>query len=266
MSNIATRQNRLPVATYQEAQSLAVSFAQAHVMGAANDAEGMLALVLITEVGLVKAEATYHIMMGRLSKKAEAILGDFIRAGGTYEIVRRDADCAEVVASFGATKNMPFRFTWDDACLEPFVYAGGASALKKPAHKRTFREKYATPRSRMQMLWARLVSDMGRALCPDSTQGLYPPEIVADFDELQTVRDVSTPLGADEIARRVAAATQAEAVDYTVCPIGGEGYEGKTWDQFDNDALGQAIAGGQLDDLYITEINKVLNTRKAPVT
>ena len=41
--------------------------------------------------------------------------------------------------------------------------------------------KYATPRSRMQMLWARLISDSIRIVAPEIITGVYVPEEVDDF-------------------------------------------------------------------------------------
>lgn len=265
---------KMPMANMQDACALAMAFAQAHVMGAQNPAEGMMAVVLINEIGIVRAEARYHIMMGRLSKKAEAILSDFVRAGGTYRIVKRDSDCAEVVASMGETKDATFRFAWTDALLEPFVYAGKPSEqraeMKKPLDKRAFKDKYATPRSRMQMLWARLVSDMGRALCPDACEGLYPPEEVADFDDAHVTR-AGEPLSDAEAARRAKNVTGAEETivdDCLVCPIGGEGYEGRAWGEFGDDVLTAALASDDpaLRPGHKAAIRLVMQERKGAKT
>jgi hypothetical protein len=248
----------------RDAVSLATAFAQAHVMGAQNDAEGMLAVTLIHEVGIVKAESTYHIMMGRLTKKAEAILADFIRAGGKYKIVQRDALGAKVIASMGETLNAEFSFTWEDALQEPFVYAGSSkdqrAELKKPVEARNLKDKYATPRSRMQMLWARLVSDMGRTLCPSATDGMYPPEEVSDFEELQNAKNAGQVIGVIEVTKRSSA-----QVDYTVCPkLGHEAIDGKLWSEMDNATLESALNG---DNEAITVTHKaairlVLEERK----
>jgi hypothetical protein len=259
----------MPIATMHDAATLAQAFAQAHVMGAKNDAEGMLAVTLIREIGIVKAESTYHIMMGRLTKKAECILADFVRAGGKYRIVQRDANGAKVIASMGETKDAEFSFMWEDAILEPFIYEGSTkdqrNALKLPFEKRVLKDKYATPRSRMQMLWARLVSDMGRALCPAATDGMYPPEEVADFDDVQPAGRTGAPvtINAEEVAKRADA--QVSQVDYTVCPVGGDGFKGMPWAQMDDATLDGALAS---DNAEITHTHKaairlVLEERKA---
>jgi hypothetical protein len=250
---------RMPIATMHDAVSLATAFAQAHVMGAQNDAEGMLAVTLIHEIGIVKAEATYHIMMGRLTKKAEAILADFVKAGGKYRIIQRDATGAKVIASMGDTKDAEFSFTWNDALQEPFVYAGSGkdqrAALRLPVEQRTLKDKYATPRSRMQMLWARLVSDMGRALCPSATDGLYPPEEVADFDELQHAK-AGQIIDADEVERRTQTQNKSDGVDYTVCPFGGDEVAGKAWAELSDEVLNYALE---------SDVKEITHTHKAAI-
>jgi len=270
----------LPMAlnSMQEAAQLAIAFAQAHVMGAQNAAEGMLAVVLINEIGLVKAEETRHIMMGRITKKASAILSDFIQAGGEYEIVSRTPELASAKGSFGKNKDVVFSFSWEDALKEPFVYAGSTAnqrvELAKPnVAERHIKDKYATPRSRMQMLWARVVSDMGNTLYPASSEGLYPPEVVSDFDEIQNVTPAaSKPIDASEAQERAQGATDAEPeakdyfgkIDYTLCPINVEGYHLVPWVDFATERLEGAL---KLDHHELTATHKaairvVLEQRK----
>ncbi len=272
MSNELTQyDNNLPMRNTDDVFRLAKAFAQSGVLGAKNEAEGVMALKVVQEVGIVAANERYNIMMGKLSKKAHAICADFQRAGGTYRIVRRDSECAELVASFGETRDMMFRFSWEDAIQEPFIYAGGPDTqmaqLKKPVEQRKLKDKYATPRSRMQMLWARVISDMGQALCPSASEGMYPPEIVADFDELQSAVNVEPQeLSQDEIARRAAAAQPAELViaDPQLCPIGGPNYEGKRWANLDNKLLKMALESDspEITNEHRTEIEKIIKERE----
>jgi hypothetical protein len=260
----------LPMQNTDDVFRLAKAFAQSGVLGAKNEAEGVMALKVVQEVGIVAANERYNIMMGKLSKKAHAICADFQRAGGTYRIMRRDADCAELVASFGETRDMTFRFSWDDALQEPFIYAGSPDAqkaqLKKPVEQRSLKDKYATPRSRMQMLWARVISDMGQALCPSASEGMYPPEVVADFDELQSTGNEPQELSQDEVARRAAAAKPVEIViaDPALCPIGGPNYEGLPWRNFSTEHLANALASGnpEITEAHRTEIEKIIKERE----
>jgi hypothetical protein len=257
--------------------ALARAFAQAHVLGARNDAEGVMALKVVQEVGMVRGNEVYNIMMGRLSKKASAICADFLKAGGKYRIVKRDSTCAELIASFGDTKDMTFRFTWEEAQEEPFVYAGGPdsqqAALLKPVAKRTLKDKYRTPRSRMQMLWARVVSDMGTALCPQVCEGMYPPEVTEDFDDeaVPTPGAAPTPITEDEAARRaknVTAEVVAEPAptagipDATICPNGFGEYSGKAWADMGDEILAAAAETDGLTPGHKAAIRRVQEERK----
>ncbi len=251
----------MPVATMSDAAQLAKAFAQAHVMGASNDAEGMLAVALIQEIGLVRAEANYHLMMGRLSKKAEAILADFVKAGGKYKIVQRDANGSKIIASLGETQDAEFSLSWEDAQKEAFVYKNPSMVNQKDADKRVFKDNYATPRKRMQMLWARLVSDMGRAMCPASTEGLYVPEEVGDFDELR--KGEPKTINVDEVKKR-AEAQHAQEVDYTVCPDGFDDLSRLPWAEINSEILEAAL---ESEDKRVTHTHKaairlVLEQRK----
>lgn len=133
----------------------------------------------------------YNIIFGRLSLKAEAMLADFrSEIGGEFEIVERSADRAAIRLT---RKGKEFfgDFTWKQAQDEPFIYKkpkgmdedGVAEVLiNGDRTKLKLKEKYATPRSRMQMLWARVVSDSVGAFAPEIRVRGYTPEEISDFD------------------------------------------------------------------------------------
>ena len=256
---VVRQMDQLPVSSTADVFALARAFAQAHVLGARNDAEGVLALKVVMEKGVVSANERYHIRQGQLSKKYQAIVNDFFDAGGKYQIVRRDPECAELVASFGDTRDMTFRFSWEDAQQEPFIYSGGPdqqmAQLKKPIEKRTLKDKYATPRSRMQMLWARVISDMGNALCPRACEGMYPPEVVEDFDDAP--RATPEPITDAEAAKRAAAAKVVAVVvegdDFSVCPDGFGEYSGKPWTEIEVEMLQNAYEAASVNANGLTE-------------
>ena len=260
----------LPMQTTADVFELAKAFAQAGIMGAKNPPEGLMALKVVQELGIVAANERYNIMMGHLSKKAHAICADFMAMGGTFKIVERTENRAALTASYGETKDMPFEFSWEDAQNEPFVYEGGPhkqeAELKKPFEKRNIKSKYRTKRSRTQMLWARVISEMGQTLCPKACEGMYPPEVVADFDDErpQAVRVQPKPMDAAAAAKAVRNMTheaEAEEVtepDYTICPIDYDDYLGRKWTTFENEQLSKALES-DLDNGYKVEIQKVLD-------
>jgi len=116
----------------------------------------------------------YHLIEGKLSMKAEAILAEFNERGGKHKIAERTSDAAEVELTAPGAATVKFRFTWEEAQQEPFPFAKDGN-LKK---------NWASPRSRMQMLWARVVSDGVRALMPGVVVGTYTPEEIADFEPI----------------------------------------------------------------------------------
>ena len=280
---------RMPLVTMADASTLANAFGQSHVLGANNPAEGMLAVAIINEVGIVRATAKYRIMMGQLSKTAHGILGDFVAAGGKYKIVRRDAECAEAIVSFGETKDMTFRFSWEDAQQEPFVYEGGQekqfAELAKPIEQRKIKAKYRTPRSRMQMLWARIASDIGNCLCPDAGGGLYPPEVVEDFDThgVPTGARSVQPISVDEArARQSAQVAQpaptptatpepepqdAEIVTDTgafeLCPVQNSVFYGQPWTVMLNEDIKEMWNAPEVTDEHRAVISRIVSERKA---
>ncbi len=129
----------------------------------------------------------YHIIKGKLSMKSDIMLAEFHRQGGVSKIIERTPERASVQM---VTKNdsQTFSFTWEEAQNEPYIYEGKESAvvaalLGGKKKTLTIKPKYATPRSRMQMLWARVVSDGVRAMMSEVNGGYYTPEEVDDFED-----------------------------------------------------------------------------------
>lgn len=166
------------------------SIALSKMFGIDTEAQGqILAMECMTRkcTPLTLAER-YHFIFGKLSMKAETMLADFrTKMGGDFKIIERSAERAEIELMWNGMPNR-FSISWADVQKEPFVYEGKEKevlaklAAKKPVEMKT---KYQTSRGRMQMLWARLVSDSIRALCPEVVSGSYTPEEIEDFDEYQ---------------------------------------------------------------------------------
>jgi hypothetical protein len=134
----------------------------------------------------------YHIIHGRLSMRADAMLADFrTKCGGAHYVIERTPDVAEIelVMKIGQQSQIQrFRLTWEEARHEPFVYVGKEASIIERIQKGAWKDlmlkpKYATPRSRCQMLWARVVSDGVRAMAPEVVAGYYTPEEIDDGPE-----------------------------------------------------------------------------------
>lgn len=139
---------------------------------------------------------TYHLMGGKLQMKADAMLAEFRKLGGKHTILQRDADVASVRLELNGDAHA-FTFTFQDAAKEPFVRSKDGKSLK---------DNWATPRARMQMLWARVVSDGVRAMAPEVNAGYYTPEEVADFSPTS-----QPPLSAEAEQRRDELLQKAES-------------------------------------------------------
>lgn len=161
-----------PIAAVRE---MGKDIAHSQMFGCSNEEQGrVLAMTCFAKrMDPLALAERYHLIKGKLSMRADAMLAGLHERGGSHRIIRRTADAAEIeIAINGDTQR--FAFTWEEAKQEPFVYG------KEEKGKRPLKDNWATPRSRMQMLWARVVSDGVRAMCPEVVCGKYAPEEIGD--------------------------------------------------------------------------------------
>lgn len=146
-------------------ERMARAFAASKLFGVQN-VEQALALCLVAQAeGRHPATAAqdYSIIQGRPSKKADAMLRDFLSAGGKVEWHALGDDKAD--ATFSHPSGGSARIDWT---LDRATKAGlSGNAMYK---------KY--PR---QMLRSRCVSEGVRTVCPGATSGMYVPEEVHDI-------------------------------------------------------------------------------------
>jgi len=158
------------------------------MFGAKNASQGMVLAMecAARQIPPMTLAQKYDIIHGRLSMKATAMLAGFHELGGKHRVIKRDSDQAEIELTIDGETHV-FGLTWAEALGEPFVYVGkesdvAAKLYKGATDKLTIKTKYQTPRSRMQMLWARVVSDGVRTVRPEIVSGCYTPEEIGDFD------------------------------------------------------------------------------------
>ena len=151
----------------------------------------VLALQCMTEKKApLELAKTYHVIEGKLSMRADAMLAKFQLSGGTVKWTRRDDKIVE--ATFTLRGNsLPFRAT-----LEEFV-ANGVATGRDGKLKDNWRK---FPR---QMLSARVISEAVRLLAPEVVFGVYTPEEIQDSansapaPEIKTVTPVTETPNAD---------------------------------------------------------------------
>lgn len=169
MNAIALRQEQVSPRssglTFQEVERLAEGVARSGMFGMKTK-EQALALMMISQAeGRHPALAArdYDVIQSRPAKKAEAMLRDFIEAGGKVEW--HDLNDTVADATFSHPAGGSVRIKWD------MERAKTAQLTGKDMYK-----KY--PR---QMLRSRCVSEGVRTVYPAATSGMYVPEEVADF-------------------------------------------------------------------------------------
>ncbi len=282
----------LPIQTTADIFAFGDMLAKSNMFGIKNPADGVViaATCLQEKISFLKFKETFHLINGVPAIKAEAMLANLLNLGGEYEILERTPDIVSIKLTYKKATYIS-TLKWQDAQMEDYT-KNNRGGLK---------DNWSTPRRRMQMMWARVVSDGVRVVCPLATRGSYTPEEVMDFEELQP-RDV-TP---QEAPRPVAPAPQhqplpqpqpiAEApvieavpiaqpapqpaqqpvaqppmsaevppmpgVDYSICRAPGK-YAGVKWSDVPDDMLSVAL---RTNSPYIKDgdretINGILNAR-----
>ena len=142
---------------------------------------------------LLKIRESYHIISGNLTMKSDAMLARFETAfGGEFRLVCRTPDKAAIELK-RARKTQLFEFTLAEAMEENYVYNKDGVMGRVPKknadgtpNRAAMKDNWETPHKRMQMLWARVVSDAVRAFCPAVNCGTYTAdEMGGDAPEVQ---------------------------------------------------------------------------------
>ncbi len=180
--------NHYPVFNTNDLERIALAIAKGRLFGS-SDPNAVMTLCLLAQAeGKHPASIMqdFHIIQGKPAKKAEAMLRDFINAGGKVEWHQLDDTCAD------ATFSHPSGSARIDWTMERAKKAGISTPMWS---------KY--PR---QMLRSRVISEGIRTVYPGATSGLY---------EEAEVRDIvaAAPRTADEAIE--ALIPGAEIVDVT---------------------------------------------------
>ena len=269
--------------TMQALEAFGQYIFQSNMFGVRNPAEGFIIGVTCQQEGmtLMQFKERYHIIQGQIAMKAEAILANLLELGGEYEIVERSPERVALKVTYKKATFLS-ELTWDVAQHESYTRASKDSNGKfyndsVPIEQRNFKDNWSTPRRRMQMMWARVVSDGVRAVCPLATRGHYTPEEAIDFDEPKTInvtpapvafpqQDIAieqpaapapAPISIAEVPAELpppatqpiapakpmpmfAAAEGPADLDYTVCKIEGK-MKGKKWSEMPIEHLNLAL-------------------------
>ena len=153
--------------------------AASSIMGAPLDQGPAIALTALCEgYTLVEMRRRYHWIGGRPVMQAAAMLAEFrMNYGGDYEVTKRDAESCEIVFSDAAGRKYETKLTWQECEASRWPWVNWKD------HSRGLKDNWATPLDRKTMMFARLVSDSLKFICPELAAGVYTPEEMLDVDD-----------------------------------------------------------------------------------
>lgn len=169
------------VIPYAEQERMAHSLVKSRMFGLESVDQAMALMSIAQAEGRHPAiiARDFHIISGRPAKKAEAMMRDFVQAGGSVKWHALDDTQAD--ATFSHPQGGSVRIGWDLERAKTAGLLGNATWKKYPR----------------AMLRSRVVSEGVRTVCPLATSGVYTPEEVQDIvvDETPTAgpRDVTPP-------------------------------------------------------------------------
>jgi hypothetical protein len=160
--------NEIQAFSVPDIQAMAQSVAKSRLFGL--DQEQAFTLMLLAQsegIHPIKAVQRYHVIQGRPAMKADAMLADFLRIGGTVEWMTESDDREACTAAFKHPKFAP---------LGKIVRFGIADAKAAGLANKEVWKQYPS-----SMLRARVISIGVRMIAPGIVAGLYTPEEVQDF-------------------------------------------------------------------------------------
>lgn len=254
----------LPVNGMNDLVTMGEMIARTKLFGTINPAEGYLLATISyqTDTPINELSQIYNMVHGRLTKKPDAMLADLLLLGGDYKILERTKDSAKIEFTCG-DRSYISEVDFEKLKHEPVIYDGKEGDIAKlinagQFNKLSIKPKYSTERARMQMIWARCVSDGVRVVCPGACKGIYTPEEASDFDEETTAPCAPpAPLHSFNPPEVTPSVSPVE-----ICPIGQ--FEGKKWEELETDIL---VMVEDLNDPAITaemkqHVRDILAARK----
>lgn len=154
------------VVSYGDQERMAQSLVKSRMFGLDSVDQAMALMSIAQAEGKHPAiiARDFHIISGRPAKKAEAMLRDFITAGGSVQWHGLSDTIAD--ATFSHPQGGSVRITWDmDRAKQAGLLKQGGMYAKYPR----------------AMLRSRTVSEGVRTVCPIATSGVYTPEEVQDI-------------------------------------------------------------------------------------
>lgn len=141
------------------------------MFGCTKEEQGMVLAMQCLAEGKAPLELakTYHIIEGKLTMRADAMLGRFLAVGGKAKWTERSDKRVAAIWSYD-NNELEIAVTIEE------MVKNGVAVGKDGKNLKTNWQRF--PR---QMLTARCISESVRLLCPQIVSGVYTPEEVSDF-------------------------------------------------------------------------------------
>jgi hypothetical protein len=239
---------------YSEIERLAASIAKSGLFGMKTPDQAMALMMIAVAEGRHPALAArdYDVIQGRPAKKAEAMLRDFLSAGGKVQWTTLNDATAD--ATFSHPQGGTVRIIWD---IDRAALAGLSTKENWKKYPR-------------QMLRSRVVSEGVRTVWPMATSGMYETGEAADMrpandvehsgPTLDSKAETPTGYGTQTIGpdTRIGGgrtrSTDAEAPLHGTEPVPAKG---RTIQQF-LDALALAVRDAKLEDNAAEAVDRII--------
>jgi len=231
----------MPIASMNDLARAGEAIAQSGMFGVTNAGAGMVVAATCHSQGisLMEFARTYHIIDGKPSMRADAMLAEFRKRGGRYRMVSNTVDKAAAMFEFEGNK-IEFVVTMDDAKRTGDAFKGDGKLKSTWAHRSD------------DMLWARMVSKAVRRLCPEIVYGLYSPEETGDFSQERGGAPNREPVQitvetAKERQKTTVDAVATDVVDCNICPVRDSVHFGRNWHALSFDEITSFCASNWTD-------------------
>ena len=156
------------------AKQMGEIMAKSQMFGVSADAGAVCAMVCMAEgIHFVDFFKKYHVIKGRLSRRADSLIAEFVQAGGSFVIKQNDPDACEIEFTWKGNQSTR-RITWEDAQQARWPW-------KDPSdHSKGLKDNWSTPLDREGMLYSRVVSTHLRRTAPELFSATYTSDEIQD--------------------------------------------------------------------------------------
>lgn len=153
--------------TLPELESIASHIAKSRMFGIASESQAITLLLMAQSDGIpiMRGIREYHIIDGKPSMRADAMLARYQQAGGRVEWIEWSSTAARALWSHPQWQPTPIEFGYTIQEAQTAGIAGGANWRKSPA----------------DMLRARCITKAIRMIAPGIIVGIYSPDEIAEM-------------------------------------------------------------------------------------